>query len=74
MKVIAAVSRARSPWNSSAKRPAPRPPAVRVFQISGSSTYACIHTVSNAGSTPTKNTPRHPHRGITSRLTSAAAP
>src|SRR5437764_4536963 len=44
------------------------------IQIFGSSTLRRIHSVNTAGSTPTKNTPRHPHKGITSRLTNAAKP
>src|SRR5258708_23147268 len=37
-------------------------------QICGSSTLRRIQSVHTAGSTPTKNTPRHPQIGITSRL------
>src|SRR3954471_24728362 len=44
------------------------------FQISGSSTFRCTHTVNSAGTMPTKKTPRHPQTGRTSRLTSAASP
>src|SRR3954451_17956327 len=43
-------------------------------QIFGSRTFCWIHIVNSAGMTPTKKTPRQPHSGITSRLTSAASP
>src|SRR5438128_10683695 len=47
---------------------APRRPRAAVAasrQIGGSSTCCWIQTVKSAGSTPTKNTPRHPQIGIT---------
>src|SRR4051812_39259690 len=43
-------------------------------QIFGSSTLRRIHIVNNAGMTPTKNTPRQPQTGMTSRFTRAARP
>lgn len=43
-------------------------------QIAGSSTPVRIHNVTSAGAIPTKKTPRHPHRGSTINVVSAARP
>ena len=51
-----------------------RSAALDCCQIFGSTTPRRIQIVNSAGSTPTKNTPRHPQIGITTRLTSAARP
>src|ERR1051326_7681457 len=45
----------------------------RLSQICGSSTLRCTHTVNTAGSTPVRNNQRHPKRGSTMAVTTAAS-
>src|SRR5262245_43924871 len=69
MTVSEIVSRARPPL----KIPRMDPRWGGAFrQICGSSTRARTHKVRKAGRIPTKNTTRHPHRGRTIIVTSAA--
>ena len=72
INAIAIVTPAISGLKSALKRPRSVGAAAR--QIFGSSMRRWIQSVKSAGRTPTKNTPRHPHTGRTSRLTSAASP
>src|ERR671921_3025458 len=62
IRAIATVTLLISGLNSVLKRP--RSVASAVFHIAGSSTLRRIHIVNSAGSTPTKKTPRQPHRGM----------
>ena len=75
MSVTAIVRRPSLPRNTSASRL--RPADAEAFlarQRAGSSTRPWTHTVISAGSTPTKNTARHPQIGMTTATTSAASP
>src|SRR3954463_3615484 len=72
ISVMNTVTRATCGANSRLIRP--RSDAAVVCQILGSSTRRRIHSVNSAGRTPTKKTPRHPHSGITIKLTRAARP
>ena len=70
--MIAIVMLATSGVNSMLTRP--RSTEAADLHIGGSSTRRWIQSVKSAGRTPTKNTPRQPHTGITIRLTTAARP